>query len=88
MEWYRIFFKKQTPEALKHKVAELTEFELSESHKILLNTENIVEELLQHISDQKQIIIQYEEELRSLRYNHHLDAENKKITEEGSKLVS
>ena len=64
---------------MRQRVAEFTEFELSESHKIMLNTENIIEGLLQHTSDQKEIIIKYEEELRILRYIRHLEEEKKII---------
>ncbi|MFY0482855.1 hypothetical protein ACI6PS_09615 [Flavobacterium sp. PLA-1-15] len=78
MEWYKNLFKKQTAAPVRQRVAELTEFELSESHKILLDTENIIEGLLQHISDQREIIVKYEEELRKLKYTLRLDTEEKK----------
>lgn len=68
MGWYSRLFQKTPHMTDKRMVTELTEFELSESHKIVLGTENIVEDLLEHISEQQQLIQQYEEELRVLRF--------------------
>lgn len=88
MEWYRNFFRKPCRSSHKNRLNELTEFELSESHKILLNTENIVEELLQHISEQQQLIGRYEAELDFLRSGYVSAKGNTKIIEEGSIYVS
>lgn len=68
MGWYSRLFQKTPHMTDKKMITELTEFELSESHKIVLGTENIVEDLLEHISEQQQLIQQYEEELRVLRF--------------------
>lgn len=68
MGWYSRLFQKTPDMTDKKMVTELTEFELSESHKIVLGTENIVEDLLEHISEQQQLIQQYEEEIRVLRF--------------------
>lgn len=87
MDWYKNIFKKQAPKPIGQKGTEFTEFELSESHRILLHNENIMEELLQHISDQKQLIMQHEEEIQILRYKLGLHTDNRKIIEEESQLV-
>ena len=68
MGWYSRLFQRTPHMTDKRMVTELTEFELSESNKIVMGTENIVEDLLEHISEQQQLIQQYEEELRVLRF--------------------
>ncbi|MDR6967331.1 hypothetical protein J2X31_001338 [Flavobacterium arsenatis] len=78
MGWYSRLFQKKLPPSARRMVAELTEFELSESHKILLSTENVVEELLEHISEQQQLIKRYEAELEVLRSRNISDAEIQK----------
>lgn len=88
MWWFRKWFQKQSLPSARPMVAEFTEFELSESHKILLNKENMVGELLEHISEQQQLIRQYEEELRIWRSGYISDTGNTKIIEEGNRFVS
>lgn len=68
MGWCSRLFQRTPHMTDKRMVTELTEFELSESHKIVMGTANIVEDLLEHISEQQQLIQQYEEELRVLRF--------------------
>ena len=76
MEWYKYIFRKPSAPLAKQRIAELTEFEFSDSHKILLNTENMMKELLQYISDQQEIIKQQEEELKLLRLKRGADADD------------
>ncbi|RZK13015.1 MAG: hypothetical protein EOO46_01020 [Flavobacterium sp.] len=86
MEFFRKLFCKQISEKDRKTVIELTEFELSESYKLVLGTENIVEGLLHHISAQKDLIKEYEKELSKLRHIQSLNAEDK-IMKEGIKCI-
>lgn len=82
MKWLkRMFYKEKVSKVSS--LVEMTEFELSASHKILTRTDNLVKDLLEQIDKQQQTIEQKENEIKRLKAQVRLCSMNvdiKKMT--------